>query len=540
MHFCNESINATFDIFDDFGKSSGLKINYNKTEILRIGSMKSSNNRLYTAKEVSWSNDSIRILGIEITVNNDIEKLNILPLISKMENIIKMWSWRQLTLYGKITIINTLLLSQLIYRLTVLPSPSEATLRRIDKILFDYLWDGKPHKIAKKIISNQHHLGGTKMPNVHLKNDALKCSWVVKIYNNPAYTLCPSFDFYSKIDVKEILKCNLSPTDIDHCWRKKPCQLWVDVLKSWCSLNYESYDNGDITNQILWFNSNIKIFSKPVFYPDLYRKGIKYISDLKKEDGMWYSHKEFEERYQIKINSLNYYSLIKAIPNGYRLKCDTTRPQTFITRVSKLQSHHSTFLYNKMLSRNADFPHKAKEKWATDLNTTLPQDTFSCYFQNIHICTISTKLRDFQYRLLNQAVITNTHLFKWKIIQADICTFCEEQPESILHLLVKCKHSQLIWNKLFVKLHTLTGIYIQFTEKEQLLGITYFQYQDLFNLIFIITKQYIYACRCLKTMPSIEMLISKIKEIKHIEQRIAIKNNKINQFNLKWQIISDM
>ena len=183
----------------------------------------------------------------------------------------------------------------------------------------------------------------------------------MKIYNNPTYTLCPSFDFYSKIDVKEILKCNLSPTDIDHCWRKKPCQLWVDVLKSWCSLNYESYDNGDITNQILWFNSNIKIFNKPVFYSDLYRKGIKYISDLKKEDGMWYSHKEFEEKYQIKINFLNFYSLIKAIPNGYRLNCDTTRPQTFITRVSKLQSHHSKFLYNKMLSRNADFPHKAKE-----------------------------------------------------------------------------------------------------------------------------------------------------------------------------------
>ena len=73
---------------------------------------------------------------------------------------------------------------------------------------------------------------GIKMPNVHLKNDALKCSWVVKIYKNPAYTLCPSFDFYSKIDVKEILNCNLSPADIDHCRRKNPCQLWVDFLKS--------------------------------------------------------------------------------------------------------------------------------------------------------------------------------------------------------------------------------------------------------------------------------------------------------------------
>ena len=239
---------------------------------------------------------------------------------------------------------------------------------------------------------------------------------------------------------------------------------------------------------------------------------------MKKENGMWHSHKEFEEKCQTKINFLNFYSLIKAIPNGYRLNCDTTRPQTFITRVSKLQSQHSKFLYNKMLTRNTDFPHKAKEKWATG--------------------TISTQLRDFQYRLLNQAVITNTHLFKWKIIQADLCTFCEEQPESILHLLVKCKHSQFIWNKLIVKLHTLTGIYIQFTEKEKLLGITNFQYLDLFVLILIITKQYLYACGCLKTMPSIEMLISKIKEIKHIEQHIAIKNNKINQFNLKWQIIS--
>ena len=119
--------------------------------------------------------------------------------------------------------------------------------------------------MAKRIISNQYHLGGIKMPNVHLKNDALKCSWVVKIHNNPAFSLCPSFDFYSKIDVKEILKCNLSPADIDHCWRKKPCQLWVDVLKSWCSLNYKSYDNGDITNQILWFNSNIKILKKQCF-----------------------------------------------------------------------------------------------------------------------------------------------------------------------------------------------------------------------------------------------------------------------------------
>ena len=58
---------------------------------------------------------------------------------------------RKLTLYGKTTIIKSLLESQLIYRLSVLPSPDMSIMNEIDKTLFDFLWDKKPHKIAKKV-----------------------------------------------------------------------------------------------------------------------------------------------------------------------------------------------------------------------------------------------------------------------------------------------------------------------------------------------------------------------------------------------------
>ena len=119
-------------------------------------------------------------------------------------------------MFGKVTIINSLFLSQLIYRFTVLPTPSKSIIDKIDKILFNYLWENRPHKIAKDVVSNEYQSGGIKMPNIYIKNDALKCSSVDRIYKNPSYILCPTLDLYCYIETTELLKCNLAPWDIHH------------------------------------------------------------------------------------------------------------------------------------------------------------------------------------------------------------------------------------------------------------------------------------------------------------------------------------
>ena len=82
---------------------------------------------------------------------------------------------------------------------------------KIDKILFNYLWDNRLHKIAKDVISNEYQFGGNKMPNIYIKNDALKCSSVDRIYKNPSYILCPTLNLYCYIETEELLKCNLAP-----------------------------------------------------------------------------------------------------------------------------------------------------------------------------------------------------------------------------------------------------------------------------------------------------------------------------------------
>ena len=63
--FDKESINATFKNFEDYGKVSGSVINFDKSKLMRIGSIKDS---LFAVdldyKDVKWTNGPIEILGI--------------------------------------------------------------------------------------------------------------------------------------------------------------------------------------------------------------------------------------------------------------------------------------------------------------------------------------------------------------------------------------------------------------------------------------------------------------------------------------------
>jgi len=59
---------------------------------------------------------------------------------------------RYLTLYGKVTINNTLLISQLVYLLSALPSPSEEMLMQLNKLWFKFVWKAKPDKVKRSFM----------------------------------------------------------------------------------------------------------------------------------------------------------------------------------------------------------------------------------------------------------------------------------------------------------------------------------------------------------------------------------------------------
>ena len=78
---------------------------------------------------------------------------------------------------GKITIIKTLAVSQIVYMLSSLPTPPDI-LKTINSILYDFLWDGKDDKIKRTTMINNDAKGGLKMLDIQSFNKSLKMKWI--------------------------------------------------------------------------------------------------------------------------------------------------------------------------------------------------------------------------------------------------------------------------------------------------------------------------------------------------------------------------
>ena len=408
--FNEQSINAILQTFSKFSEVSGLKINFEKSEVLRIDDIRNSNLVIETDLALKWTKEPLKILGISITPNlTEVVDKNINPVIEKMCNIIKIWGQRKLTLLGKITIIKSLLESQLIYRLSVLPTPKMKTMRNIDKILFDYLWDKKPHKIKKEVVIKPKAEGGLAMVDINKKNVALKLTWIKRIIEGKENQIYIILENYLKYDIKLILKCNISAQDCDQCWKDNAPAFWKEILKHWCNYNYlEPERVKEPGKEIIWLNSNIKVGNKLFLLKELYKKNIMSINDLlSKQENRIATFTEFQVMHQARISFLNYYSLIHAIPNRYKENLTYTEISdeellpTKLKKILKCPQKVVKCIYDTYINEMKSFPEKTYQKWKIKLNIDISKNDFLNLFSTMYGCTKSTKLRDFQYRVLH-------------------------------------------------------------------------------------------------------------------------------------------
>ena len=84
---------------------------------------------------------------------------------------------------GKITVIKSLAVSQLLYLLSPLRS-NYRILNEINDLLYTFLWNGKGDKIKRKTMINDLSVGGLKMIDISSFNKSLKTTWIKKYLDN--------------------------------------------------------------------------------------------------------------------------------------------------------------------------------------------------------------------------------------------------------------------------------------------------------------------------------------------------------------------
>ena len=78
--------------------------------------------------------------------------MNFLTKIREIKNLLLQWNRRNITPFGKITVIKTLALSKINHLLLSLPSPPDRMLKDLESVFYNFIWNGLKDKIKRKVM----------------------------------------------------------------------------------------------------------------------------------------------------------------------------------------------------------------------------------------------------------------------------------------------------------------------------------------------------------------------------------------------------
>ena len=108
---------------------------------------------------------------------------------------------------------------------------------------------------------------------------------------------------------------------------------------------------------------------------------------------------------------------------------------------------------------------------------------------------LDKNLRMFQYKLLNNILYLNNMLFRFKKADSPLCSYCDEEQKTPLHLFHSCLKTKQLWNELRQYFSQFVNI-AQSTPHSSILKIfDNNQHSKLINHLLLIFKFYIYSAR---------------------------------------------
>ena len=277
------TISSAVHCIKDFKLISGLAINVEKTQVIKLGEHNSDIN--CPILNIPYI-DKFNLLGIHFSTNlQEMDKLNFKYKISQIKKTIKFYQWRNLSLAGRITIVKMYLLPKLVHLLAVLPTPKQTIMKEINTIFSQFIWNNKRPKIQFNALVQDYKYGGQKM--IHLESfcKATKLTWVQKIYKS-------SDDNSWKIMAREILK----ERHIAFIFEGTIPQLkikankiknifWKEILHTW-SFYRDKIDthtpNDQWPHTVIWNSGIIKNPNLLTRRNEFMQKGLIYFKDLYK------------------------------------------------------------------------------------------------------------------------------------------------------------------------------------------------------------------------------------------------------------------
>ena len=131
---------------------------------------------------------------------------------------------------------------------------------------------------------------------------------------------------------------------------------------------------------------------------------------------------------------------------------------------------------------------------------------------------------------------------KCNLSETEMCSFCFETRESLVHLFSHCPHVRLIWFQVAHCLQTKCNIDFVISPEICILGVLTGQYFNILNTLIVIVKYFIYVCKLKNQIPVWKDCVEYIKYCKKIDfdSLYLCTPKKSNSLKCKWNSISSM
>ena len=532
------SLRHTLNILEIYGNYSGLKMNKEKSELVWIGKEKNSQKKLCNDVKLAWGSTEFKLLGITFVTNlNQMPEKNYEPILGKITKTIKSWSNRMLTPIGKISVIKTILISKFVHHFQTLPNPPPQLIKKINKMLFEFIWDKKPDKISRTNLIQPKKHGGLDMIDLECFIKGLQINWVKKLLSNknPLW----------KESESHLINCPERLLTFGSTWPRKIAKqcsnfFWKEIMRSWSEFleKYQEQGLGPKSSCPIWYNPRIS--SAELFLPHWLKGNIIYVSDLLKPNGTVMSLAEIKNIYKIETNFLEHLQVKKGLQKFlHNSEYDIHKP-IYPLNIKALMGHiEGSKKYRMVLTPSPkDLNSNLVKRWSQHHTCTTPLE-WKKIFKICFYTIFDNNLKWFQYRIIYRILGTLSLRKKMKNSESDQCRICNASVETQEHLFVHCFHTAKLWADIKIQgANTPIGS-ISTNPIDILLGVWSNPNEPFaWNIIYLVTKNYIFHCAKKGKTPFLSELLHYISIIYNEQQILARTINKETLFEKQWRPIA--
>ena len=409
-----------------------------------------------------------------------------------------------------------------------LPTPEDYIIREINTLFFNYIWNSKVDRDARKCITKDYIDGGLKMINLQFFCKSLKITWIRRLENsNSAWAILlksslphwfPSYHFLGNEFIYRLKE------HLNLFWR----QIFTDL----CDFRTICHENILLTP--IWCNKQISIDNKDIFIERWFNKGLTFIEDFLDEDNQILSLENLNIKFDLAMPFVIYLSIVRQIrviigtENLDRL-CRPIIPQYLNIILADLKGCRN--IYKCFNACSVDkYNHECK--WENVLNLDVDRKWWQEHYNIPFSVTTDTKLQWLQFRIFHRIIATNSYLFQIKYVDSDVCTFCHYEKETITHLFWDCIYINPLWGEFIAWYNDKESENIVLDMVDVLFGKS--NACVTLNMLIILMKNFIYKQRVNKSIAGFAGFISYLKYYQTIEKDIYLKKNMIQKFDILW------